>query len=381
MKFSVSALNLKKVASLLGDVVPSKSMSQESGGILMEVSENRAIFSAVGTDTIVKASVPPLSVSEPGQAVVNSGMFSGVVNSFSPADEGGVGTEYVDIQATPTKGCLVIKAKTSYGKTGKVVKHKRTIPLLNFELFPTIPELKDLEQFTIPGILFREAIERTSYAVSSDTNSGPQRGIYLSAADGKLKAAATDSVKLSEYIASVDESVSFDAVVPVKFATKAAKSIDIHSDVVVRVSENIFWVSSPGVLVGGVIHSDSFPNYSDFLTPPEKEAIVDKAVLIDNIRNVNFGHLDDDRVTLDFSDKVLCVKTELAVNDGVEVSFTGEFSVSFNMHLLIASLKVVPGTRVHVGFSGSEDPVFFSCDKGFLSEGVKFKSVLMPLNG
>lgn len=378
MRFTSPVSSVRKAVSFVRDIVPSRSVSRESSGVLVEAFNGKVVFSASGGDMVMKVSIPA-DVSEEGSAVVGSAMFSNVVSSFTPFSmEEGTGTKEIDFRINAKTKSVVIESTTTYKGGGKVA-NKRTVPLLNSEFFPQLPKYNSKESFRFPGQLFKESLDKTLYAVRSSEDGDPLSGIFVKASGGRYTAVATDGVKLAEYSCPVDPSVEFQAILPSKFAAKVAKSIDPTEDINILFSKSIFWVSSPGVLIGGSVLVGTYPDYKSLLKPTTGEAVVDKKVLLDNVRNLDFMDIEDNRMTMKFGGGKLSTFTEVARNDDIPTSFDGTFEVDFNVKLLKSSLQVCDGDSVFVKFLSSASPVFFF-SSGVEGKGVAFNSMLVPLN-
>lgn len=380
MKFSIPVSHIRRVVSLVSDVVPARGISQEASGLLMECSK-RAVFNAVGHDTIMRVS-SEAEVEESGKACVNASVLASLVTTFDPLDvKAKTGTEKINVALDFRSGSLDIKAKTYY-KGGKTVNNRRKVPLLNAEMFPTFPRYDQSDSFLFPGIPFKDAINKTHFAASSDAMAGIMSGVNISCKNGLFCVVATDGICLAEYTRSVDVDLEFDVTVPYKFAHKAARALDVHEDSVrLLPTNNIFWASSPGVLIGGITMLGKYPDYKNFLAEPENVAVVDRKLLTSNIKNLDFAAVEDDKVDLKFRNGELFVATELAENDSIACEgFSGEFDVSFNIKHLKSAIQVLEGDSVTIGFSAKSAPVYLSTTDYFEQTGSTFREVIMPLN-
>jgi len=378
MKFSIPVSNIRKMVSLVRDVVPARSVSQEGTGILMEAFKDKVVFSAVGSDIIIRVVDKESKIEEEGKAVVSSSIFSSIVSSFTPLDEHKVGTGSVIVSSNFRNKVLTITSKTYY-KNGKTADHKRSIPLLNADLFQAIPRYNSDLSVPFPGITLIDSVNRASYAASMNTDAGVLCGISMCSSDGNFTCVATDGVKLAEYTSKVDDKLDFKCIIPTKFATKIVKSVDPLSEVRILPEKQIFWVSSPGVLIGGFTFRGDYPNYKPFLNKPNKKIIVDKKMFLDNVKNLDFGDTDDMSVKLKFCNGNLNLVTVFAENEGIEVDYMGEFEIDFSIKFLKSSLQSIDGTNLHMEFSDNSGAAYFYSPDA-MDDKTEFKSVLMPLN-
>lgn len=377
MKFSIPVFSIKRIVSLIRDVVPSRSVSQEGTGILMDVSEKRVVFSAVGTDLVIRVADSDVNVLETGRAVVNSSMFAEIVNTFTPINEDDIGTESLTISSNVRGKSLSIVSTTKYKGVGSV-KNRRSMPLLNPELFHAIPKFNKEKAKEFPGEVLIDAINKVSPSASGGYESGALCGVYIRCVGGEFVCAATDGVRLSEYSVKMDAD-DFEVVIPTKFASKVSRAINPKETVRVLLDGPVFWISAAGVLVGGYTINGVYPDYRRFLKKPENSVLIDGQTLADNIKNLDFGEIEDGKIDFIFNNNVLNMKTSLAENDDIPIEFSGSFTVSFNIKLLRNILKPIGGDKVNIEFSDNRSVVFFSptCSSKY---GERFMSVLMPMS-
>lgn len=357
MRFKVSAADVRGAVALVKDVVPSKAITQEATGILVKVRESGLVLTAVGTDMFITASCPA-DVQEEGTFCVNGYVLSDVVSSFTPYDEKrAAGTKDISFELDVRSRVVLIKAKTSYG--AKTVHHKRKVPLLDADMFPAVPRFSTDSAFEFPPLSFKRGIESTYHSVSASL-SDALGGLCLRSDGNKFTVVGTDTLKLSEYEESLPGTQEFSVVVPPRFAQKAAKCISSDTEWVnLSSGKNIFWVSVPGVVLGGVTIRGAFPDYKGLLATPEMRLVVDRKVLLDNISNLDYGSFDDNRVTIKLTPGSLVTSTSMAENDSIEVDFEHTFQLSFDLMHLMSVVKNTPGEQIEVGFAGPDRPATF----------------------
>jgi DNA polymerase III sliding clamp (beta) subunit (PCNA family) len=141
MKFSLPVDVAQKLASFIKDVVPTKSISLEGSGVLIEAKSNKIRLSAVGSDMMVRAVEEVVCVEEEGTVVVNAHMFSSSVNSI-PKKDGDmlIRTDFI-------KKSVDIESQSESKTSNKKINHARSLPLLNPEMFRVFPSI-DTSIFT-----------------------------------------------------------------------------------------------------------------------------------------------------------------------------------------------------------------------------------------
>jgi len=378
MKFTVSAAAARGVVALVKDVVPSKAVTQEATGILVEARKDGLVLSAVGSEMFISAACPA-EVIEEGVFCANGCTLSDVVSSFSPFDsKKGVGTKDLLFELDVRTRVVLIKSKTYYG--ARTVNHKRKIPLLDADMFPATPKFNYDKSFEFPAQIFKTGVEATHSAAMSSVLTGAIAGLHLKVVEGAFTAVGTDTLKLSEYTGEVCGIEDFSVVVPPKFAFKASRCITPETAVVrLAVSKNIFWLSTPGVTLGGITIQGAYPDYKALFAVPELKVLVDKKVFLDNINNLDYGDFDDNRVTLKLSPGALVATTSMAANDSIDVQFDGNFEISFDLLHLRSVVRNIQGVDLEIGVLASDRPATF---KGRGEESVAGAStILMAMKG
>lgn len=91
-----------------------------------------------------------------------------------------------------------------------------TINALDASSYPYLPQIDTADAFTLPVKLLKRVIEQTVVAVSKHESRPILTGVNFSINEGKLKAIATDSHRLSQRIIPVivPESLEFQIVIP-----------------------------------------------------------------------------------------------------------------------------------------------------------------------
>ncbi len=91
-----------------------------------------------------------------------------------------------------------------------------TINALDASSYPYLPTIDTTDAFTLPVKLLKRVIEQTVIAVSKHESRPILTGVNFSISEGKLKAIATDSHRLSQRIIPVivPESLEFQIVIP-----------------------------------------------------------------------------------------------------------------------------------------------------------------------
>lgn len=163
-----------------------------------------------------------LTINEPGSIVLPARFFSEIVKKL-PEDT--FTLEVNDrFQATITSG------QTEYQVNG-----------VDAENYPHLPEIDSNEHLKIPADLFKQIINQTVIAVSTQENRPMLTGVHLTIGNGKLHAVATDSHRLSQRTVKLigAENLNYDIIVPGKSLIELARMIgDSTNPLELQIAEN-----------------------------------------------------------------------------------------------------------------------------------------------
>jgi DNA polymerase-3 subunit beta len=249
------------------------------------------------------------------------------------------------------------------------------------EEFPPLPKLNESRTFTIGQQLLRDALKKTSYAISTDETRYVLNGILFSFKENKLTLVATDGRRL----ALVDLEVEFprsqevDIIVPAKAVTELGRLLGDEGEVRLSVDENQIAFQIGDTLLASKLIEGNYPNYRQVIPAEAKERVTLERELF-----LNAVH----RVSLLSSEKSNSVKLvftknniEIAANtpdvgeakESLAVAYKGrEFSIAFNPEFLQAPLRVLSNDEVYLDLIDEMSPGVIKIQSPFLY-------VLMPM--
>jgi DNA polymerase III subunit beta len=249
------------------------------------------------------------------------------------------------------------------------------------EEFPPLPAFEGAKEFTLKGKDLRDALKKTSYAISTDETRYVLNGILFSFREGNLTMVATDGRRL----ALVDLEVEFprsqevDIIVPTKCVSELVRLVEEEGDVKMSVTENQVAFEAAGTLLVSKLIEGSYPNYRQVIPGEPKERLTIERVLF-----LNAVH----RVSLLASEKSNSVKLvfsknniEIAANtpevgeahESIPVAYKGrEFSIAFNPEFLMAPLRNLSNDEVYLDLIDEMSPGVIKIQSPFLY-------VLMPM--
>lgn len=204
MKFSINRLELLKKIKDIQLAISNKTTIPILTGIKLELTDDHLKLTGSNSDVSIEAKLfkndekNDLVIEETGSIVLQPArFFADIINKLP--DEKFTFEVNTQLQAS-------ISTNNSFF----------TINALDASSYPFLPEIDTSNSFTLPVKLLKRVIEQTVIAVSKHESRPILTGVNFSISDGKMKAIATDSHRLSQRIIPVivPESLKFEIVIP-----------------------------------------------------------------------------------------------------------------------------------------------------------------------
>jgi len=220
--------------------------------------------------------------------------------------------------------------------------------------FPQFPEFSEKHLLTVPTGAFREMIERTLFAVSTDETRYSLNGVYMVEGEGgNVRMVATDGHRLAfEERALGTLGLSKGVILPRKGLGELKKLLESGDDEVVAIGfiENMGLVTKGKIELFMRLVDGDFPDYTKVIpTGNPSTARVDHDQSLQALRRVSI--LSNERykgVKIEFSKEKLAISTSNpdlgeAVEE-IEADYNGKsMSIGFNARYLIDALAVLVG--------------------------------------
>jgi DNA polymerase III subunit beta len=249
------------------------------------------------------------------------------------------------------------------------------------EEFPPLPKFNDSRTFTISQQLLRDALRKTSYAISTDETRYVLNGILFSFKENKLTLVATDGRRL----ALVDLELEFprsqevEIIVPTKAVTELGRLLGDEGDVRLSVEENQISFQIGDTLLASKLIEGNYPNYRQVIPGDAKERVtLERELFLNAVHRVSLLSSEkSNSVKLVFSKNNI----EIAANtpdvgearESLAVAYKGrEFSIAFNPEFLQAPLRVLTNEEVYLDLIDEMSPGVIKIQSPFLY-------VLMPM--
>ncbi|MCE9608741.1 MAG: DNA polymerase III subunit beta [Chthoniobacter sp.] len=361
MKFSVSKEKLLAGLQTVQNVVSTRTTLPILSNVLLQATDGQLRLTTTDLDVGVSG-VIDAQVEKPGATTLPARRLANIVRELPAAE--------VQIEID-SKNVASIRCGQSFFK----------ILGLPEEEFPPLPKFEGAKTFTIHQQALRDALKKTSYAISTDETRYVLNGILFSFKENKLTMVATDGRRL----ALVDLEVEFprssegEPIVPTKCVTELGRLLGDEGDVRVSVGDSQISFEIGGTLLVSKLIEGNYPNYRQVIPGEAKERIT-----LERETFLNAVH----RVSLLSSEKSNSVKLvftknniEIAANtpdigeahESLPVAYKGrEFSIAFNPEFLQAPLRALPNDEIFLDLIDEMSPGVIKIQSPYLY-------VLMPM--
>ena len=361
MKFSVSKEKLLAGLQTVQNVVSTRTTLPILSNVLLRADDGKLHLTTTDLDVGVSGGIDA-QIDKPGATTLPARRLATIVRELPAAE--------VQIEID-SKNVASIRCGQSFFK----------ILGLPEEEFPPLPKFEDAKIFTLNQQALRDALKKTSYAISTDETRYVLNGILFSFKENKLTMVATDGRRL----ALVDLEVEFprsqevEIIVPTKCVTELGRLLGEEGDVKMSVGENQVAFEIGGTLLVSKLIEGNYPNYRQVIPGDAKERItLERETFLNAVHRVSLLSSEkSNSVKLVFSKNNI----EIAANtpdvgearESLAVAYKGrEFSIAFNPEFLQAPLRALPNDEVYLDLIDEMSPGVIKIQSPFLY-------VLMPM--
>lgn len=270
-----------------------------------------------------------------------------------------------------TKNLASIRSGSSYFK----------IMGLPEEEFPPLARFENAKEFLIAQKDLKDALRKTSYAISTDETRYVLNGILFSFKDNKLTSVATDGRRLALVDLELEfpRSQEIDVIIPTKAVLELQRLVKEEGEVKLSIGENqIAFELNDALLVSKLIEGN-YPNYRQVIPSEAKERItLEREIFLNAVRRVSLlASEKSNSVKLIFSKgnmDIVAVTPDVGeAKESLPVMYKGkDFSIAFNPEFLMAPLRNLPNDEVFLDLIDEMSPGVIKIHGAFLY-------VLMPM--
>lgn len=266
-----------------------------------------------------------------------------------------------------------------------------TLNGINVNEYPRLPEIDAKKTYSLPTDTFKQVVNQTIISVSNQEIRPIFTGIHFEIGNGKLKAVATDSHRLSQRIIPLtmpetgDDQV-LDVNIPGRSLQELIRIVDNNEDIEMMVTDNQVLFKAQNIYLYSRLLEGNYPN-TDRLLPNDYSTVievsagelvnaVERALILSHEGKNNVVRLNissDDIILSSQSAEVGNVEEEINV-----VKAEGEaLEISFNPDYLREALKSFGQQNVQIGFQSPSHP--FTLLPSEQTDNFNFVQLITPI--
>jgi DNA polymerase-3 subunit beta len=247
--------------------------------------------------------------------------------------------------------------------------------------FPPMPSFEESSSYKLRQGTFKDILQKTSYAASTDESRAILNGTLMAFRDNKLTVVCTDGRRLALVEQEIDmpEAADLDIVIPSKTVNELIKTLDEAGEAIIKTSATQVAFEFGNIFIISKLIDGTYPNYRQVIPSQCEERIaVDREMLQSAVRRVSLM-LDDQAASVKI--KITENRMELITSspevgeshESVPVKYSGkDITIAFNPAFLMAPLKHLDNDEIFLELSDELSP-------GVIKTNVPFLYVIMPI--
>lgn len=230
MKFTINRSKFTKSLTDVLRAISSRTTIPVLTGVKMTIDQSGLMLSGSDSDISIEIFIPvsdednQLEVIKEGGIVLPARIFNEIVRKLSD--------EKLTIEVGDNFQTSITSAHAAFN-----------INSIDVDNYPNFPAIDSNEVITLPTTLFKQVIQHTVIATSTQESRPILTGVNITIENGQLKAVATDSHRLSQRIIpiTVPDSLkdkSYKVIIPGKSLTELSKIIEDQDTIEMMVTQN-----------------------------------------------------------------------------------------------------------------------------------------------
>ncbi|HZK42848.1 MAG TPA: DNA polymerase III subunit beta [Syntrophomonadaceae bacterium] len=375
MKFQIEKKELSTLTTLVHRAAAVKQTIPVLSGLLIELNETDGLtMTATDMEIGIKASTTQVDIIETGSVLVNAHYFSDFIKLLPDT------TISVELNTETSR------LNINYGRSSGFINIYRD------HEYPSLPINKMLDQFSIPQLVLKEALKKTSFATADNHFRPVFTGVLFDIlADGELRIIASDTHRLAyySYSLSVDNLEPFNFIIPTRTVNELQRLLDDTEEPInIAFSENnVIFYQEQFILLSRLIEGQ-YPNYEQVIPQKFNTSIkINPNTLVTTLERAKTMPTDD-KIKIQ-NVQFLFKKDEAIVNTYSEfmgeieeiieyIDFEGDqdLKISFNTNYFLDIAKIYDDEcdEIEISLSGALGPALV---KNLSKENYLY--VLVPL--
>ncbi|MDA3834462.1 MAG: DNA polymerase III subunit beta, partial [Spirochaetales bacterium] len=274
MKFNIEKDHILEALQKVQSIVGQRAALPILSNVLLEAENGRLMLTTTDTEVSVRTSIDA-DIEREGSTTLPARRFFSICRDLP--------SHLVEIDVNNSDVAKIVSGSYSCKLEG-----------LAHDDFPPMPSFEENSSYKLKQEVLKDALQKTSYAASTDQSRAILTGTLMSFRDNKLTVVCTDGRRLALVEQEIDlsGSMEIDIVVPIKTVNELIKTLD-EGEAVVKTSSSQMAVEFDNSLIISKLIDGTYPNYRQVIPSQCEERIaIERETLQSAIRRVSLM-LDD----------------------------------------------------------------------------------------
>lgn len=369
MKFTCNTKDISSAVGAASKVVNAHTTVPILSNVLLTADGDKISVRATDLELTLEHAFAA-EISEGGSVTIPAKLFSGYLGNLPPG--------LLELTGTPTRASV------------KCERSNYDFHALPADEYPPLPTAQKGQSFSISAKKFRDGVNATIFAASSEEARGAVlMGTLLEIDGNALTMVATDGYRLAKWQSTLDEGItgSEKYIVPSRALAEAARNLGAAEKINISAlgaQNNQLAISAAATSIVVRLVDGQYPNYSQVIPAKfDRSATVNTQQLISGLKRAELVAGDRaSMVKLGISNStlILTANSDVAGNayEEMEVEQTGEdLTIAFNARYLVEILNHIESAQTVIEFLGPLSPAAIRPLEP--TEGSNHLYVLMPL--
>lgn len=343
MKFTINQRDLSKHINIAQKGISSRTTLQILDGIMIEAMKDKIKLTATDLEISIETFVN-CTVHEEGSIVVNSRIFGDIVKKLPDAP--------INIEVNNNN--INIKCENSeFNIIGN--------PGVDY---PDLPPIEDVEEFTLPKDLFKNAIRQTVFATTQDETRPTLTGVLLEIENNEISFVSLDGYRLALRKIPIKNDLSLKIIIPGRSLNELNKILeDREEDIIISSSTGQVVFNIGDTIVYSRLLEGQFFNYKDIMRKDHKtKVIVNRREFQNGLERASLLAKEEkaNLVRLNVLDENVIIRSNSEIGDVFEKitsSQDGEnLNIAFNSRYILEGIKIMDAEEIELNFMGSLNP-------------------------
>lgn len=360
MKFVISKTELSNLIRKIQNVVPASPPIPILSHFLIEAGDDELIFTATDLTVGTRCSVPA-KIHGKGALSIPSKRFFQLVRELTDQN--------IEIESGDSE-MAEIKAGSSRFRLHGMHKDE----------YPTLPDLKEATQFSIPAALLKEMFFRTAFAVSKEDNRYALTGVLMRIENGHAIFVGTDGKRLAKSVTEISlPGFSGEYILPLKAVDEIMKMLTDDVAATVYLTHDKVAIESGNTVLITKLLSGDYPDFEQLIASnSEVKMSLHREELITLLRQISlFTNDTSSSIRFLFTTGELILTANCAeVGEGkvsMPVNYSGSnIEIAFNPFYFLDILRHSKDETVSLGISDPYNP-------GVITDSSKGLFIIMPM--